>query len=230
MIKKRLGSVGTFILSLVVLTSCNTGSNYLTQQQYVPKHANSKVIELQASLKKPIIVPEAVDLINTDEDVFEKLEASTYASSLNVTINNIIYEANSYLGTPYRYGGTTRRGIDCSAFMQKIYNVEGIELPRVSARQSKIGVPVSKGELQKGDLIFFSTTSPTRVTHVGMVVEADDEDVKFIHASSSQGVSIASLSNSYWKRKYRSARRPKQFLNDSLIPMSEVDRVLITNR
>ncbi|MXV38632.1 hydrolase Nlp/P60 [Flavobacteriaceae bacterium Ap0902] len=227
---KRIELIITLFITIFTITSCDTTSNYLTQN-YVPPSTTtnqSNLKKLKTVLKKPIIMPENIDLVDEQNEVLEKFESSIFVSSLEMTVNNIIYEANSYLGTPYRYGGTTRRGIDCSAFMQKIYHVEGINLPRVSYNQARVGIPVPKDELQKGDLIFFSTTSPTRITHVGMVVNVED-DVEFIHASSSQGVSIASLSNSYWKRKYRSARRPKQFLNDSLISVEEVEKMVAIN-
>lgn len=219
----------TLIITLNTMVSCDTSNNYLAQN-YTPTKNQSELIKLQSKLQKPIIVPECVGFVENDDNLLEKMEASTFVSTLNLSIDNIIYEANSYLGTPYRYGGTSRRGIDCSAFMQKIYSVEGIDLPRVSYKQAQIGIPVSINELQKGDLIFFSTTSPKRVTHVGMVVDTDDDEVKFIHAASSQGVSIASLSNAYWSRRYRTARRPTQFLNDTLVPLEEAERMVASNK
>ncbi len=120
---------------------------------------------------------------------------------------SVIEEAKTYLGTPYRFGGTTRRGIDCSAFTQSVYRANDIELPRVARLQAHQGSSVSLGELQKGDLLFFITRG-SYISHVGIVESITPEgEVKFIHASSSQGVTISSLSNSYWSRRYRYAKR-----------------------
>jgi lipoprotein Spr len=123
-------------------------------------------------------------------------------------IDNILTEAESYLGTPYRLGGTSRNGIDCSAFVLSVFGaVAGLNLPRVAATQAQEGFRVNKEELQKGDLLFFSKGS--RVSHVGIVYDVTSEgDVRFIHASTSKGVMVSSLNtDSYWGHKYRFAKR-----------------------
>ena len=123
------------------------------------------------------------------------------------TIDNILSEANTYLGTPYRFGGSTRSGIDCSAFVLNVYGETiGIELPRVASEQAELGEKVELPELQKGDLIFFS--HGRRISHVGIVQEVTAEgEIKFIHAATSKGVMISSLNDSYWGSKYRFAKR-----------------------
>ncbi|MDY3528429.1 C40 family peptidase [Riemerella anatipestifer] len=123
------------------------------------------------------------------------------------TIDEILNQANTYLGTPYRYGGTTRSGIDCSAFVLSVFNeVTGISLPRVAASQAQEGEMVPKEELQKGDLVFFS--HGRRISHVGIVQEiTEDGDIKFIHAATSKGVMVSSLSDKYWGPRYKFAKR-----------------------
>ncbi|WP_052911489.1 C40 family peptidase [Riemerella anatipestifer] len=123
------------------------------------------------------------------------------------TIDEILNQASTYLGTPYRYGGTTRSGIDCSAFVLSVFNeVTGISLPRVAAAQAQEGEMVSKQELQKGDLVFFS--HGRRISHVGIVQEiTEDGDIKFIHAATSKGVIVSSLNDKYWGPRYRFAKR-----------------------
>jgi peptidoglycan endopeptidase LytE len=111
--------------------------------------------------------------------------------------------AHSYLGTPYVWGGTTHRGIDCSALTQNSYGENAVRIPRVSRDQWKAERPVD-GSLRAGDLVFFNTMG-VGVSHVGMVV--DPAGPKFIHASSSHGVMIADLSNRYYKQRYLGARR-----------------------
>ncbi|MCU7617700.1 NlpC/P60 family protein [Chryseobacterium sp. PBS4-4] len=125
----------------------------------------------------------------------------------NKTIDNILTEAQTYLGTPYRYGGTTRNGIDCSAFVLSVFGAAaGLTLPRVAASQSQEGESIDKENLQKGDLIFFSHGK--RISHVGIVEDVTEEgEVKFIHAATSKGVMISSLNDSYWGPKFRFAKR-----------------------
>lgn len=112
--------------------------------------------------------------------------------------------SKSYLGTPYVWGGTTRRGIDCSALMQNSYGENRVKLPRVSRQQYQIGDNVDAAPLKEGDLVFFNTMG-VGVSHVGMVV--DPEGPRFIHASSSRGVVIDSMAKSYFKTRYLGARR-----------------------
>ncbi|MBV7440307.1 C40 family peptidase [Weeksellaceae bacterium TAE3-ERU29] len=207
---------------LLIITSCGTTTNYLSQNTQTittPKYKN-KLSKIKISLKKPVIDYNKVESILDDqkEEVLEELSNATFVSYFDLTINKLIQEAESYIGTPYRLGGTSRSGIDCSAFMQRIYEIEGIDLPRVSRSQASIGIPVSRGELQRGDLIFFSTTSRSRVTHVGMVYDVtDDGQVSFIHASSSRGVVVSSLEESYWAKRFRVARRIDEFAYPQLV-------------
>lgn len=127
---------------------------------------------------------------------------------MNSFVTQVLVEAESYLGAPYRYGGTTRRGIDCSAFVQSVFEIFDYELPRVSAAQAREGYPVSVEELRAGDLVFFATGGKGRVSHVGIVHNVSDEgDVEFIHASTSQGVTVTPLNNSYWSKRFLYAKR-----------------------
>jgi lipoprotein Spr/probable lipoprotein NlpC len=97
----------------------------------------------------------------------------------------------------YKLGGLSKRGIDCSGFVYITYkNRFGIKLPRTTALQSRIGSRVSKNRLRAGDLVFFRTSS--KVRHVGIYLEDDN----FMHASTSKGVMISSLHNTYWSKKY----------------------------
>jgi len=123
------------------------------------------------------------------------------------TIDGILSEAETYLGTPYRYGGTTRNGIDCSAFVLSVFgSAVGMNLPRVAAAQSQEGDRIEKTNLQKGDLVFFSHGK--RISHVGIVHDVDENgEVHFIHAATSRGVMISSLNDSYWGPRYRFGKR-----------------------
>ncbi len=109
--------------------------------------------------------------------------------------------APRWLGIPYRWGGSSRRGIDCSAFVQQYVRENlAMELPRTTAGQRYEGVPIDRDQLQSGDLVFFRRRG---IRHVGVYLS----DGEFIHASSSRGVTISNLSNSYWNRHYWMSRR-----------------------
>lgn len=117
--------------------------------------------------------------------------------------DKIINEGKKYIGTKYRYGGTTPSGFDCSGFIGYTFKkAVGKKLPRTAASMYKAGKIVNKKQLQKGDVVFF-TTYKKGASHAGIYVGNN----KFMHASSSKGVTIDSLSNSYWKPKYLGAKR-----------------------
>ncbi|QSE97424.1 C40 family peptidase [Fulvivirga lutea] len=124
-------------------------------------------------------------------------------------INTVISTARSYTGTPYRWGGTSRSGIDCSGLLCNSFRAVDYELPRTSDAQSKVGKKVKEKDLRPGDLVFFATGKRKRkITHVGLVTYSRKGTVKFIHSSSSLGVVENSLSSDYYKKRFRTARRP----------------------
>ena len=119
---------------------------------------------------------------------------------LNNLLNKIIKESNTYLGTPYLWGGTTRNGIDCSAFVKNVYLSVGIKLPRVSQNQAKVGKTITLDKIRKGDLIFFETDKnrPNTVSHVGIYLGSGN----LIHASSkNKKVVIVPLNQGYFLSK-----------------------------
>ena len=120
----------------------------------------------------------------------------------------VISTARSYTGTPYKYGGTTWAGMDCSALVYHAYYSVGVTMPRISADQSKVGKKVGAKDLERGDLLFFATgRKKNQVTHAGIVTEVSRNDVRFIHSSTSLGVSEDYLSNRYWSKVFLFARR-----------------------
>lgn len=121
----------------------------------------------------------------------------------------LIRSAKTYVGTPYRYGGLDKRGIDCSALIQNSYKEIGFRLPRTSKEQSKIGKKVSINSLKRGDLVFFKFKDKgNKWNHSGMVTRVVSKDeIYFIHSSSSRGVVESNLMTDYYLKGFKKARR-----------------------
>ncbi|MFT7331637.1 MAG: cell wall-associated NlpC family hydrolase [Roseivirga sp.] len=111
-------------------------------------------------------------------------------------------EYQKYKGIPFKYGGTTKRGFDCSGFVNAVYfNAFNIDLPRTTTLMSKQGEKKSKSNLKPGDLVFFRPSR--KYMHMGIYVG----DGQFMHSSTSKGIIKSKLNNLYWKNKYRFSRR-----------------------
>lgn len=113
-------------------------------------------------------------------------------------------QLSQWHGTPYRYGGMNRNGIDCSGFVYLTFRDRfSLQLPRTTKAQTDIGTRIDKEELLPGDLVFFKTGGGENGLHVGIY----DTDNQFIHASTSRGVIRSSLDNVYWRKVFWQARR-----------------------
>lgn len=111
-------------------------------------------------------------------------------------------EVKQLVGTPYKWGGSTPQGFDCSGFVLYIFRNFDLNLPRTSEGQAKVGEHVDKDDLRVGDLVFFNT-SGKGISHAGVYIG----DGQFVHASSSKGVRISKLTESYYQTRYVTARR-----------------------
>lgn len=121
-----------------------------------------------------------------------------------MAITSLSEQQREWAGTPYRLGGQSRRGIDCSGFVQKTFlDRFNIQLPRMTVDQAKAGKQIAKSDLQTGDLVFFKTGRGPNGRHVGIYVKND----LFLHASTKGGVIYSSLNSPYWKRTFWQARR-----------------------
>lgn len=136
--------------------------------------------------------------------------ASSRKSKIKDQVSTVIKTARSFTGTPYKWGGTTRAGMDCSALTGHAYESISIQLPRTADAQATKGEKIKKiDELKPGDLVFFATSKKRRkITHVGIVTDIKAKDnVKFIHASTSLGVVETNIYSEYFLKRFRGARR-----------------------
>lgn len=138
----------------------------------------------------------------TTESERETLRNTYSRAELSANQRLILREAESWIGTPYSYAGTTRNGVDCSGFVCTIFSTLPQKLPRTSASQATAGQALSLQDAEAGDLVFFNT-SGSGVSHVGIYIA----DGLFIHASTSIGVTINSLSEEYYRKRFVSVRR-----------------------
>ncbi len=131
----------------------------------------------------------------------ETKEKAPKTESSSKKIDQVIKAARSYSGTPYKYGGTTKAGIDCSGLTCASYKSIEVLLPRIANDQGSYGKTVSLNELKKGDLVFFTDKKGNKkITHVGLITEVNgDGSAKFIHASTKMGVVETELFSNYYK-------------------------------
>lgn len=136
----------------------------------------------------------------------EQVQDNSTDSFLNADVlakaDFLISKASDNLGTRYRSGGTTSKGFDCSGLMFTTFKELDITLPRSSHEMAKYGFEVPKSKAQKGNLIFFTTNRRRTISHVGMITEVTDNEIKFIHSSTSSGVIISSSNEDYYSRRF----------------------------
>ncbi|MFT3948083.1 MAG: C40 family peptidase [Agriterribacter sp.] len=133
-----------------------------------------------------------------------------YAIKMDVEVERLanaeLYRfIESWWGTPYRMGGSTQKGVDCSSFTQTLMSaIYNLPLPRTAHEQKNYCIPIDINELKEGDMVFFNTSrNANAITHVGIYLQRD----MFVHASSSSGVIISSLHEAYWSKRFKGAGR-----------------------
>jgi len=123
---------------------------------------------------------------------------STAGKSGKLNKDRLNAAVNSYIGTPYRFGGDSPRGIDCSAFTRRVYRSQNVELPRNSREQARVSSSVAYAAVRTGDLVFFDTSINGVISHVGVYLG----NGVFAHASSSKGVTKSSLKEKYYAKRF----------------------------
>ena len=186
-----------------------TGSYTFTEKTGLEKPAKPTKKELKAIEKakhkaaQDSIEQSKIKVVveeETPQDFTPTFEVSDY---IKQQILNVAAES---LGSPYRGGGSTPAGFDCSGFVTYTLNQFDITLPRNSAEMAQIGKRILKKDAKPGDLIFFKTNG-SYISHVGIVTENSDGIIKFIHSSTSSGVVYSSTSESYYARTFAGVKR-----------------------
>lgn len=178
------------IMAVLILASCKTKHKVITSKSSSKTYTTKRTVP--QIRKQPIRKADPQPNVVTESTSVAK---------------EVIRKALSFKGTKYKYGGTTRSGMDCSGLMYSSFKVVDVILPRTSFEQSKEGINISVDNTLEGDLVFFKTNGKSRINHVGLVVSIDDANIKFVHSSSSRGVMISSLKESYWSNAYSETRR-----------------------
>ncbi|PKN67693.1 MAG: hypothetical protein CVU52_10380 [Deltaproteobacteria bacterium HGW-Deltaproteobacteria-10] len=195
-------------------------------------HVNSKSLRVgqKLVLAKPSYEPEESIVTQENEDIEESEDSPDIESEdadqdvINIGQQNeqtrkeellgkwnspdevqlFVKVATGFIGAPYRFGGSSLKGIDCSSFVQKIYRIFDVTLPRNAAQQSKVGINITRENLTEGDLVFFHTNRS--LGHVGIYIGNNE----FVHASSkSKVVRIDSLDAPYYQKRFQRAVRVK---------------------
>ncbi|WP_396022349.1 C40 family peptidase [Cerina litoralis] len=140
------------------------------------------------------------------EDGIKKNDFET--ADTQVLADSIVNTALAFSGTRYKYGGVTKKGMDCSGLVYVAFGEQHIALPRISYQMAEQGKPIKLKKVAKGDLLFFRTAKRSkRISHVGLVVSVDGDDIKFVHSTTSRGVIVSSLREGYWNHAFVKATR-----------------------
>lgn len=202
---QKTGPASNAYMEQVTISPRNSKTD--TRMQRIEKNIASSEVRDVKAVRAAVLVPKTAPATELQ---------LKYASILNVLPssirnNDLLETMDDWYGTRYQYGGTTKYGIDCSAFTREMYRgAYGIELPRTAREQYSRVRKISSTELREGDLVFFNTTGG--VSHVGMYLGNN----KFVHASTSKGVTISDLYEAYYISRFIGAGRmeasPEEYL------------------
>jgi cell wall-associated NlpC family hydrolase len=226
-----LKQVSIYSLLIVLLASCSSLKTAFTGNRQSAPVTSSNTVKKETKFLNQIDVPvESTTSRSGDKDVTvsskketEPVREKTYRKNdENLTALQVKYAVllntqaeevknakmfefiDDWYGTPYRLGGTTKKGVDCSAFTQFLFtSVYGLSIPRTAREQYNLTSRISRTQLKEGDLIFFNTRGG--ISHVGVYLQNN----KFVHASTSGGVMISDVFDEYWARKFVGVGRLK---------------------
>lgn len=154
--------------------------------------------------KKSTSAPTVYNNTNNNKTSSRPSKSNNYSS----TAEHIVNYAKQFEGVRYKWGGTTKAGMDCSGLVYESFKSYDIILPRTSKDMAKRGKKIPLNQVTKGDLLFFKTGNRRNsINHVGLIVAIRNNDIEFIHATTSKGVIISNLNTAYWKEAFYEARR-----------------------
>lgn len=185
------------------LTSCGSSK---------PKVVTTKRQAARTSTKKevPVAIPARTMIVKTTEKEFsftEEPDQKPYEESTSF-IDEVIDNAMNYKGVKYRYGGTTRKGMDCSGLICTAFKEAGKTMPRTSRSMYSTAEEMELDEVRKGDFLFFATGKNRRqVNHVALITKVTPGEIEFIHSTTSRGVMTSTLNEAYWLNAFLRAGR-----------------------
>ena len=181
-----------FLFLIILLASCGGGKKIALSSK------ERKISVAAADKERRGISEESKQILN-------KPEPSNRSAS---KADNVINTALTFSGVRYKFGGTTRKGMDCSGLLYVSFGEHDVRLPRTSIHMAEEGKKIRIKDVEKGDLLFFKTKKRAkRINHVGMVVKVEGDEIKFIHASTSRGVTVSSLREGFWNNAFVKATR-----------------------
>lgn len=190
-----------FLITIACLTSC--GASKKTSRKIVTKKIITKKTNTQTSSS-----PRQTSPRSSTPPKSSSTSSHSSSSRSSSKANKIIDYAKKYQGVKYKWGGTSKSGMDCSGLTYVSFKANDIILPRSSSALSKEGSKLSLKNVKKGDLLFFKTNKKKNaITHVGLIVDVKGNNIEFIHATTSRGVIISKLSENYWHNAFAEARR-----------------------
>lgn len=160
----------------------------------------SKKSTVKRSNKRPTVT--------VDSKSVNKAYKRDIKESRGNTADNVITTAMTFTGTRYKFGGITKKGMDCSGLIYVSLLEHDVAFPRVSYQMANEGERVNLKNVRGGDLLFFKTSKNSkRINHVGLVVAVNGDDIKFIHSTTSRGVIVSSLREGFWNSTFIKATR-----------------------
>ena len=190
------------MLLTFIMESCQTKSAIVTSKF----QAEQLGIYQTPSKKSTVNTPKISEIISSPfTSSFSKISDTNepdywlHSENDSYLIDQLINRGITFLGTPYRTGGTSTTGMDCSGFIIATFSGFSLKLPRTSNEMSRTGLEIPTDTAKKGDLIFFKTNGRSVINHVGMILEVLDNEIKFIHSSTQRGVIVSSTKEGYYK-------------------------------
>ena len=172
--------IALILLTMIALSSCGSAKN------------------------KPVVTKKS----KTTKTINKTKESTNTTTTAQALAQSIINNAEKYQGTRYKYGGTTKKGMDCSGLIYTAFKANNVTIPRVSSAMAKTGDWIDLKTVREGDLLFFATKKNSRsVNHVGLVTATNGDAIEFIHATTSSGVITSKLKEKYWYFAFVQARR-----------------------